>query len=102
MLKKEMSERDVERRLATGVRNLGGVAYKFVSPGMDGVPDRLIVLPGGVVWFVELKTESGRLSGLQIRQLNRLSALGCRTAVLYGSADVDRFLQEVKGAIQAS
>lgn len=57
-----MRESDIERRLVQGVKKLGGRAYKFVSPGNVGVPDRLVVLPGGVVLFVEVKApdEIGR------------------------------------------
>ena len=47
-----MAEKDIERFLVNGVKKLGGVAYKFVSPGNAGVPDRLIVMPGGRVYFV--------------------------------------------------
>lgn len=57
-----MRESDIERRLVQGVKKLGGRAYKFVSPGNVGVPDRLVVLPGGVVLFVEVKAPDGRLS----------------------------------------
>lgn len=91
-----MREKDVERILVTGVRKLGGVAFKFVSPGNDGVPDRLVVMPGGQIWFVELKTDAGRLSPRQVAQTNRLNRLGCRTVVLYGAADVADFLRHLQ------
>ena len=60
-----MKESEIEARLVRGVKALGGVAYKFVSPGNVGVPDRVVVLPGGRVIFVELKAEGGRLSPMQ-------------------------------------
>lgn len=91
----EMLEKTVERRLVQAVKAAGGVAYKFVSPGNAGVPDRLVVLPGGRVHFVELKTDSGRLSPIQCRQLDRLRAMGADIAVLYGKDDVDAWLREV-------
>ena len=50
-----MRERDVERYLRERVKQLGGRAYKFVSPGNNGVPDRIVMLPGGKLFFVELK-----------------------------------------------
>ena len=53
-----MLEREVEKKLVDGVRRMGGRAYKFVSPGNDGVPDRIVVLPDTAPMFVELKTES--------------------------------------------
>lgn len=50
-----MLERDIERRLREGVKGMGGLCLKLVCPGFTGVPDRLILLPGGVVAFAELK-----------------------------------------------
>ena len=90
-----MRERDVERILVQGIRKAGGVAYKFVSPGNDGMPDRLVVMPGGRVCFVELKQDTGKLSGLQKIQISRLRRLGCDVRVLYGAKDVRNFLREV-------
>lgn len=88
-----MQESEIEKRLVREVRRLGGIAYKFVSPGNTGVPDRIVILPGGVIVFVELKTETGRLSQNQIRQIHRLESLGMRTMVLYGMEDLGRFLE---------
>ena len=48
-------EKQIEARLRKRVNEMGGLFYKFVSPGNDGVPDRIAVLPGGRVWFIELK-----------------------------------------------
>ena len=62
----------VEQWLGIKVRQLGCLYYKFVSPGNAGVPDRLLVLPDGRVWFVELKDAAGRLS----REDFRLSSRG--------------------------
>ena len=79
-----MAEKDIERFLVNGVKKLGGVAYKFVSPGNAGVPDRLIVMPGGRVYFVELKTDAGYATVLQKRQMDRLLRLGCDVKKLDG------------------
>lgn len=67
-----MKEREVEKMLVDGIRKLGGRAFKWVSPGNDGVPDRIVVLPGLPAIFVELKTITGRLTSLQRVQLKRL------------------------------
>jgi len=91
-----MRERDVERILVNGIRELGGKAFKFVSPGNDGVPDRLIVMPEGKVCFVELKQRYGTLSGLQKVQIGKLSVLGQFVAVLYGEEEVRIFLRQMK------
>ena len=77
-----MLEREIEKNLVDGVRNLGGRAYKFVSPGNDGVPDRIVVLPQRAPKFIELKTEYGRLSNLQKVQIRRLRNLGQDVRVL--------------------
>ena len=64
-----------EKRLGTLVKELGGRYYKFVSPGHSGVPDRLCVLPHGIVFFVEIKEDGDRLRSHQKRELTRLQHL---------------------------
>lgn len=90
-------EKDVERKLVKGIKDLGGIAYKFVSPGNSGVPDRIVILPDGHVEFVELKTISGKLTALQVRQIERLKSLGCTVRVLYGEPDILRYLLKKRG-----
>lgn len=87
-----MKESAIEEKLVRGVKALGGRAYKFVSPGNAGVPDRIVVFPGGQVIFVELKTETGRLSKVQTFQIEILTRMGCRVDVLHGPAGVNKFL----------
>ena len=94
-----MLEREIEKKLVDGVRKLGGRAYKFVSPGNDGVPDRIVVLPGISPVFVELKTETGKLSSLQNVQIKKLKDLGQDVRILYGLEDVKRFLEEMRNGI---
>lgn len=91
-----MLEKDIEACLVRGVKAMGGRAYKFVSPGNVGVPDRLVVLPGGRIVFVELKTERGVLSAPQRQQIRVLRDLGADVRVLQGVAAVDRFLAVTK------
>lgn len=79
-----MRESELERKFCRLVAQAGGRAYKFVSPGNAGVPDRLVVLPGGKVGFVELKREGGRPRKLQRLRMEELEALGCFTAVVDG------------------
>lgn len=92
-----MRERDIEKHLVDGVKKLGGRAYKWTSPGNDGVPDRIVILPGRPPIFVELKTDRGRLTALQNVQIGRLRDLGQDVRVLYGMDGVSRFLEEVVG-----
>lgn len=90
-----MAEKDIERFLVNSIKKLGGVAYKFVSPGNAGVPDRLIVMPGGKIYFVELKTEKGVPTVLQCRQMDRLFSLGCDVTLLQGLEQVKNFLARI-------
>lgn len=92
-----MLEKDIEAKLREGIRKIGGRAYKWVSPGNTGVPDRIITLPGGRVIFVELKTETGRVSPIQERQIDFLRKLGMDVRVLKGLDEVNAFLEEVSG-----
>lgn len=92
-----MLEKQIEEKLRIGVKKMGGLAYKFTSPGNIGVPDRIVILPAGKVWFVELKTETGRLTPNQSRQIDRLKNLGCHVCTLYGIEDVEKFMKEEFG-----
>ena len=92
-----MLESSVERKLVVGVKRLGGLALKFVSPGHAGVPDRIVIMPGGRGVFVELKQEDGKLSALQIEMHKRLEKLFCEVWTLYGKSDVEWFLKYIKG-----
>ena len=88
-------ERDIERYLVKRVKDLGGVAYKFVSPAHRGVADRLVVLPGGRVWFVEVKAPGGRLSLLQQVFLDGMVKLGHNACVVWSKEDVDQLIEEM-------
>ena len=79
-----MQERDIEKLLISAVKAVGGVAYKFVSPGHAGVPDRLVILPGGKTFFVELKAPGKKERPLQIQEQARIRALG---SVVFSSVD---------------
>ena len=93
-----MLEKELEARLVHGVKALGGRAYKFVSPGNVGVPDRIVVLPEGRIIFVELKADFGRVSAVQQKQIQDLRRVGCRVEVVRGLQGVERFLQECRTA----
>ncbi len=89
---KDIREAAVERRLVDAVRELGGVAFKFVSPGNDGVPDRLVLLPGGRIYFVEVKREGGKLRPNQRLQVKRIEELGFPVFRCEGFDGVQAFL----------
>lgn len=71
------SEKTTERYLSREVKARGGQSYKWVSPGCSGVPDRIVILPGGKIFFVELKSEGKTSTKLQQKRQTELRALGC-------------------------
>lgn len=91
-----MREVQIENYLVREIKKLGGLCWKFTSPGQKGVPDRIILLPKGKVIFVELKTETGRLSVLQQRTITVLENLGHRTYVLKSKEEVKQFIEELR------
>jgi len=77
-----MRERQVETALVKAVRTAGGMCPKLVSPGTDGMPDRMVLLPGGRIGFVEVKAPGKKERPLQKRRHKQLRALGFYVAVL--------------------
>lgn len=95
-----MRESRIESYFRDQVKALGGRAYKFVSPGNDGVPDRLVCLPGGHVIFAELKAPGKKPTKLQERQMEWLSAMGCKVKVVDSMAAAQWAIQEFKGMLE--
>ena len=91
-----MRERDIEKRLVREIRAMGGEAFKWVSPGNDGVPDRIVMLPGGIVVFVELKADRGRLAGVQRVQIRRIQRWGQEVVVVQGMDELEEFLARMR------
>jgi hypothetical protein len=87
-----MRENVIESYLVKKVKEAGGRAYKFVSPGNAGVPDRLVLLPGGKIAFVELKAPGRKPTVLQTVQQKRISDLGFRVYVIDNKKTVDQFI----------
>lgn len=90
-----MRERDIEKVLVTEVKKLGGRAYKWVSPGNAGVPDRIVIFPDREPVFVELKTDTGTLTALQEVQVSRLEALGQEVWVVKGIDGLSQFFHDM-------
>lgn len=85
-----MLERHIEQALVKRVKELGGMAEKFIS-GRRSVPDRLVTLPGGVIIFVELKNEGKHATPLQELDHERRRALGCDVRVINSMEDARAF-----------
>lgn len=90
-----MRESEIESYLRDRVRAVGGKAYKFVSPGNAGVPDRLVLLPGGRVVFAELKAPGKTSTPLQAAQQRKIAGLGFRVYVIDSKQKVDDLIREV-------
>ena len=88
-------EAAVEKLLHDEITRLGGTTRKWVSPGRDGVPDRIVFL-NNRVRFVEVKTTSGTLSTRQRREIATLSEHGADVRVVYGADGVYEFIREIK------
>lgn len=92
-------EKDIERWLGNQLKKLGCIYMKFVSPGNDGVPDRIVILPGGMVVFAELKNEKGRLRPNQRVQIERMRKLGASVSVVTGKLGATLFVDDIRRAI---
>ena len=92
-------EKDIERWLGIQLKKIGCIYMKFVSPGNDGVPDRIVVLPGGSVIFVELKAQKGVLMANQRIQVARLRKQGALVFVITGMIEAKLFVDDMERVI---
>ena len=92
-----MREQKIEQALVEAVKKSGGRCWKFVSPGQAGVPDRIVMLPEGVLAFVELKAPGKKPRPLQLVRHRELAALGFKVYVIDSLEQIGGFLAELKG-----
>ena len=90
-----MREKKIEQELVTAVKKHGGICPKFVSPGFDGMPDRLLLLPHRRFAFVEVKAPNQKPRPLQLSRHRLLRRLGFRVYVLDALEDIDKIIKEV-------
>ena len=88
-----MREAAIERRLKRKVEAVGGKALKFSSPGWAGAPDRLVLLPGGRLVFVELKAPGKKPRPIQLKRHEELKALGFEVVVIDSLEGVEEFIR---------
>ena len=96
--RKPMLEREIEKALVRQIRKHGGIAPKLTSPNNAGMPDRLIILPPGKVCFVELKAPGKKPRPLQVRQMERLTQLGCMVRIIDHPNQIQELIHEIQAA----
>ena len=91
-----MREKTIEQKFREAVRNAGGLALKFTSPGWDGMPDRLALLPGGRMAFVEVKAPGKNPRPLQLARHRTLRQLGFRVYVRDDEEQIGGIIDEIR------
>ena len=89
-----MREKQIEQRLVKAVKVLNGMCPKLVSPGTDGMPDWMVLLPNGQLSFVEVKAPGQKPRPLQVRRHEELRQLGFRVSVLDDPEQIPGILEE--------
>ena len=90
-----MNEKLIERKLREAVKAKGGKAYKFTSPANNGVFDRIVLMPGQRIWFVETKSTGKKLTPLQLIFKKEVELLGFETRVIDDQKTLNDFLNEI-------
>ncbi len=91
-----MQEKYIEQKLVAAVKSMGGMAPKFVSPGIDGMPDRIVLLPMGKIAFVECKATGKKMRPLQKKRKKQLEALGFLVYCLDDIEQIGGILSEIQ------
>ncbi len=90
-----MREKQIEKKLVKAVKAVGGICPKLVSPGMDGMPDRIVLLPGAHLGFVEVKAPGQKPRALQLRRHKQLRQLGFPVFILDDPDQIAGIIKEV-------
>ena len=90
-----MLEKTIETQLVKAVKRMGGRAVKFISPGFNGMPDRLVLLPEGRIAFVEVKAPGKKPRALQVARIEMLRDLGFQVFVLDSTKNIGEILDEI-------
>ncbi|WP_418790931.1 VRR-NUC domain-containing protein [Phosphitispora sp. TUW77] len=90
-----MREKCIEQKLVSAVKSARGLALKLISPGFDGMPDRIILFSEGRIAFVEVKAPGKTLRPLQIKRKRQLEALGFRVYCIDSMAQIQPMLSQI-------
>lgn len=91
-----MREKTIEQKLAAAVKKHGGICPKFTSPGFDGMPDRIVLMPNGKMAFVEVKAPGEKPRPLQRARHGMLRKLGYRVYVLDDAEQIGGMIDEIR------
>ena len=91
-----LSEKHIEQKLVKETKTWGGICPKLVSPGMDGMPDRMVLLQGGFIGFVEVKAPGKKPRPLQVKRHMQLRQLGFLVFILDDPEQIEKILREVQ------
>lgn len=97
-----MRESSVEDHLVQALARLGLACVKFIPDNRAGMPDRLVLLPGERVLWVETKTDGGRLSELQKLRARELRRAGQRVAHVWTTVEADALVAQLEGEFNLS
>ena len=90
-----MNEKLIEKKLREEVKKLGGIALKFSSQTYTGMPDRIVLMPGGKISFAEIKSTGKKPTKLQALQISKLIELGFIVRVIDSKETLTDFLEEI-------
>ena len=90
-----MQEKSLEKKLVKAVKSVGGIAPKLTSPGFDGMPDRLVLLPNGKVGFVELKASGKKPRPIQLSRIKLLKRLGFKAYILDDEKEIGGIINDI-------
>lgn len=93
-----LSEKQIEQKFVEAIRDIGGIALKFVSPGMAGVPDRLVLI-GGRACFAEMKAPGEKMRPLQLRRKKLLECYGFKVYCVDSLEKIDEVIREIGGDV---
>ena len=91
-----MREKTTEQKLSLMVKAMGGLCPKFISPGYDGMPDRIVLFPGGKIAFVELKAPGKKMRPLQVKRKRQLEALDFSVYCIDGLEQIGGVIDEIR------
>ena len=92
-----MREKEIEKKLTQMVKKAGGICPKLVSPGFDGMPDRMVLLPNGKIGFVEVKATGEKPRPLQFSRHRLLRRLGFLVFILDDESQIPHIISEIGG-----